>query len=309
MQIGIIGLGKMGGGIIRRLHRAGLDPIGYARSEKDVAALEADGIRAAHTLDELASKQGSPCVFWLMVPSGPVVDSVIESLEPHLSAGCIVVDGGNSNYKDSMRRGKELEARGIHFVDAGVSGGVWGLEGGYCMMVGGSDEAVDVLRPVFEALAPAPDKGWGHMGPCGSGHFVKMVHNGIEYGLMQAYAEGFALMEAKKEFDLDTEEIARVWQYGSVIRSWLLELVELAIQAEGPQLTEIAPYVSDSGMGRWTVKEGLDLNVPIPVLTTSLIQRIQSRDDIGYYNRLLAALRNQFGGHAMQAAESDETKD
>ncbi|MEP0548190.1 MAG: phosphogluconate dehydrogenase (NAD(+)-dependent, decarboxylating) [Rhodothermales bacterium] len=306
MQIGIIGLGKMGGGIIRRLHRAGLDPIGYARSEKDVNALEADGIRAAHSFDELAKKQGSPCVFWLMVPSGPVVDSVIESLEPQLGPGCIIVDGGNSNYKDSMRRGKELEARGIHFVDAGVSGGVWGLEGGYCMMVGGSDEAVDVLRPVFEALAPAPDKGWGHMGPCGSGHFVKMVHNGIEYGLMQAYAEGFAIMEAKKEFGLDLEQISNVWQYGSVIRSWLLELVELALQAEGHQLEAIAPHVTDSGMGRWTANEAIELSVPAPVLTHSLMARFESRDTIGFHHRMLAALRNQFGGHAMQAAEADE---
>ncbi len=306
MQIGIIGLGKMGGGIIRRLHRAGLDPIGYARSEKDVASLEADGIRAAHSLEELASKQGSPCVFWLMVPSGPVVDKVIESLEPHLGEGCIIVDGGNSNYKDSMRRGKELEARGIHFIDAGVSGGVWGLEGGYCMMVGGSDEAIDVLRPVFEALAPAPDKGWGHMGPCGSGHFVKMVHNGIEYGLMQAYAEGFAIMEAKKEFHLDLHEISQVWQYGSVIRSWLLELAERAFEMEGQDLTNIAPIVSDSGMGRWTAKEAIDLDVPAPVLTQSLLQRIESRDEVGFHHRLLAALRNQFGGHAMQAAEADE---
>ena len=306
MQIGIIGLGKMGGGIIRRLHRAGLDPIGYARSEKDVASLEADGIRAAHNYDELANQKDSPCVFWLMVPSGPVVDSVIESLEPYLSEGCIVVDGGNSNYKDSMRRGKELEARGVHFVDAGVSGGVWGLEGGYCMMVGGSDEAIDTLRPVFETLAPAPDKGWGHMGPCGSGHFVKMVHNGIEYGLMQAYAEGFAIMEAKKEFGLDLHEISQVWQYGSVIRSWLLELAERAFATEGQDLSSIAPHVSDSGMGRWTAKEAIDLDVPAPVLTQSLLQRIESRDDVGFHHRLLAALRNQFGGHAMQAAEADE---
>jgi 6-phosphogluconate dehydrogenase len=281
MEIGIIGLGKMGGGIIRRLHRAGHDPIGYARTEADVAEIEAEGIRGARSVAELADQQADPCIFWLMVPSGEVVDKVIGSLRPHLSEECIV-------------------------VDAGVSGGVWGLEGGYCMMVGGPDEAVERLTPIFEALAPGEDKGWGHMGPSGSGHFVKMVHNGIEYGLMQAYAEGFAIMNAKEEFDLDIEHISNVWQYGSVIRSWLLELVERALKEDGATLADIAPYVQDSGMGRWTAKEAIDLNIPAPVLTTSLIERIQSRDDVAFYNRLLAALRNQFGGHAMQAAEADE---
>ena len=309
MEIGIIGLGKMGGGIIRRLHRADHDPIGYARSEEDVAQIEAEGIRGARSVEELAGKQEGPCVFWLMVPSGPVVDSVIDSLRPHLSEGCIVVDGGNSFYKDSMRRAEELKEHGVHYVDAGVSGGVWGLEGGYCMMVGGPDEAVEYLTPIFEALAPGTDKGWGHMGPSGAGHFVKMVHNGIEYGLMQAYAEGFAVMGAKEEFDLDLEHISNVWQYGSVIRSWLLELTERALKTEGLKLDAIAPHVSDSGMGRWTAKEALDLNVPAPVLTLSLLQRIESRDDIGFHHRLLAALRNQFGGHAMEAAQADEDEE
>jgi 6-phosphogluconate dehydrogenase len=309
MEIGIIGLGKMGGGIARRLRRAGHDPVGYDRSEDDVAQLESEGVRGARSIAELADHLGEPHVFWLMVPSGEVVDQVIASLQPHLSPGCIVVDGGNSFYKDSMRRAEELAEQGVHYVDAGVSGGVWGLEGGYCMMVGGPDEAIETLTPIFEALAPGKDKGWGHMGPSGAGHFVKMVHNGIEYGLMQAYAEGFAVMGKKEEFDLDLEHIANVWQHGSVIRSWLLELTERALQAEGLKLDAIAPHVTDSGMGRWTAKEAIDLNVPAPVLTLSLLQRIESRDDIGFHHRLLAALRNQFGGHAMQAAAADEDEE
>ncbi len=305
MQIGIIGLGKMGGGIARRLHRAGHTPVGFDLDQKERDELAADGIGTAASIEGLADTLEAPPIYWLMVPAGKVVDKVLADLKPHLHEGCIVVDGGNSFYKDSMRRAEEMkEDVGAHYIDCGVSGGVWGLEGGYCLMVGGDDEPVEYLRPVFETLAPAPDKGWGHMGPSGSGHFVKMVHNGIEYGLMQAYAEGFALMTAKEEFGLDTVEISQVWQHGSVIRSWLLELVERALEEDGPGLDEIAPYVADSGMGRWTVKEALDLNVPAPVLTTSLIERIQSRDDRAFYSRLLAALRNQFGGHALMAAVS-----
>ncbi|MEM1041860.1 MAG: phosphogluconate dehydrogenase (NAD(+)-dependent, decarboxylating) [Bacteroidota bacterium] len=305
MNIGIIGLGKMGSGLVRRLHRGGHTPIGFDLDTEELAKLAYDDIGTAESLDELAGQLEAPRVFWLMVPAGEAVDSVLADLEPHLEAGSIVVDGGNSYYQDSMRRAKEMkEDVGALYVDCGVSGGVWGLEGGYCLMVGGEDEPVGHLRPVFETLAPAKDKGWGHMGPSGSGHFVKMIHNGIEYGLMQAYAEGFALMTAKEEFDLDTVEISNVWQYGSVIRSWLLELVENALQEDGPGLSDIAPYVADSGMGRWTVKEAMDLNIPAPVLTHSLIERIQSRDDRAFYSRLLAALRNQFGGHALKAAVS-----
>ncbi len=305
MNIGIIGLGKMGGGIARRLHRAGHTPIGFDLDQKERDELVADGIGTASSIADLADQLEAPHIFWLMVPAGEIVDKVLASLEPHLHEGCIVVDGGNSFYQDSMRRAKELkEDVGAHYIDCGVSGGVWGLEGGYCMMVGGDEQPVEHLRPVFEALAPAADQGWARMGPSGSGHFVKMVHNGIEYGLMQAYAEGFALMTAKEEFALDTVEISNVWQHGSVIRSWLLELVERALQEDGPALDAIAPYVADSGMGRWTVKEGLDLNVPLPVLTHSLLERIQSRDDRAFYSRLLAALRNQFGGHALKAAVS-----
>ncbi len=303
MDIGIIGLGKMGGGIARRLARAGHTPVGFDLDPKERDDLAADGIGTAPSIADLAEQLEAPHVFWLMVPAGKIVDQVLADLGPHLHEGCLVVDGGNSFYQDSMRRAEELKERaGAHYIDCGVSGGVWGLEGGYCLMVGGGEEPVEYLRPIFEALAPAADKGWAHMGPSGSGHFVKMVHNGIEYGLMQAYAEGFALMTAKEEFALDTVQIANVWQHGSVIRSWLLELVERALQEDGPGLRDIAPFVADSGMGRWTVKEALDLNVPAPVLTTSLIERIQSRDDVAFYSRLLAALRNQFGGHALKAA-------
>ncbi len=305
MNLGIIGLGKMGGGIARRLHRDGHTPIGFDLDPEERTQLASDGVGTAASLDELVDKLESPRIFWLMVPAGHIVDKVLADLKPHLSENSIVVDGGNSYYQDSMRRAKELQENvGAHYIDCGVSGGVWGLEGGYCLMVGGADAPVEHLRPVFETLAPAKNKGWGHMGPSGSGHFVKMIHNGIEYGLMQAYAEGFALMTAKEEFDLDTVQISNIWQHGSVIRSWLLELVENALREDGPGLNDIAPYVADSGMGRWTVQEAMDLNIPAPVLTHSLIERIQSRDDRAFYNRLLAALRNQFGGHALKTAVS-----
>jgi len=306
MQIGIVGLGRMGGGIARRLLRAGHEVVGFDRSEEDVTALENDGGAGAHSIEELCRKLERPRAIWMMVPSGPIVDDVIAQLKPHLDPDDTLLDGGNSFYKDSVRRGEELAAEQLHYIDVGTSGGVWGLEGGYCLMVGGDGEAVDRLTPIFEALAPAPDRGWAHLGPVGAGHYTKMVHNGIEYGLMQAYAEGFALLGAKKEFDLNLEKVAQTWQHGSVIRSWLLELVENALDAHGPRLPDIAPSVGDSGMGRWTVQEAIDLDVPAPVLTQSLIQRIQSRDDTAYYHRLLAALRNQFGGHAMEAAKGEE---
>ena len=306
MQLGIVGLGRMGGGIARRLHAAGHTPIGFDLDPDEVAGLEAAGIGAANSLDALVGRLEAPRVVWLMVPAGDVVDRVLDDLRPHLGEGDVVADGGNSFYKDSMRRAEELAERGVHYLDVGVSGGVWGRKEGYCLMVGGSDEAALKLRPVFEALAPAEDAGWAYLGPSGAGHFVKMVHNGIEYGLMQAYAEGFALLSSKQEFGLDTVEIAGLWQHGSVVRSWLLELVRRALADGGPALDSVAPYVEDSGMGRWTAKEAIDQNVPAPVLTLSLLQRIQSRNDTAFYNRLLAALRNQFGGHAMKAATSEE---
>jgi 6-phosphogluconate dehydrogenase len=234
-----------------------------------------------------------------MVPSGKPVDATLASLLPHLDPGDIVIDGGNSNYKDTQRRAAQCSDGGHHFVDVGTSGGIWGLTEGYSMMVGGDDESVSRLRPIFESLAPAPDRGWGHTGPSGAGHFVKMVHNGIEYGLMQAYAEGFALMQAKEEFGLDLHQIAEIWQEGSVVRSWLLDLIANAL-AENPTMDGIAPYVPDSGEGRWTVFEAIDLDVSAPVIALSLMRRIGSRDEVDYADRLLSAMRNQFGGHAIK---------
>ena len=307
MHLAIIGLGRMGGGLARRLLRAGHSVSGYDRDPAELDALNQAGGAAAGSLGALAAAlPDGPRSFWIMVPAGAPVDGVLEDLRPLLRPDDTVIDGGNSFYQDSMRRAEALRPAGVHYLDCGVSGGVWGLEGGFCLMVGGPDEAVERHRPLFEALAPAADKGWGHVGPSGAGHFVKMVHNGIEYGLMQAYAEGFALLTSKQEFGLDTVAIAGLWQHGSVVRSWLLELVGRALTDGGPALDSVAPYVEDSGMGRWTAKEAIDQNVPAPVLTLSLLQRIQSRNDTAFYNRLLAALRNQFGGHAMKAATSDE---
>ncbi|MEE9594788.1 MAG: decarboxylating 6-phosphogluconate dehydrogenase, partial [Candidatus Hydrothermarchaeales archaeon] len=227
------------------------------------------------------------------------VDSTIQGLLPHLAEGDVIVDGGNSFYKDTMRRASMLKEKGLHYVDAGTSGGIWGLTEGYSMMIGGEKEIVERLRPLFETLAPGQDTGWGHVGPSGAGHFVKMVHNGIEYGLMQAYAEGFALLKKKEEFELDLHQIAEVWRYGSVVRSWLLDLTSEAL-GENPELEGIVPFVEDSGEGRWTVFEAIDLNVPAPVISLSLIQRIRSRDEESFPDRLLAAMRNKFGGHAIK---------
>jgi 6-phosphogluconate dehydrogenase len=234
-----------------------------------------------------------------MVPSGKPTESVVDELAGLLSRGDIVVDGGNSNYKDTIHRGETLAAAGLHYVDCGTSGGVWGLAEGYSMMVGGDKSAVERLRPVFEALAPAPDRGWGRVGPSGSGHFTKMIHNGIEYGMMQAFAEGFEILERKAEFDLDLAQVGRIWQHGSVVRSWLLDLTVNALE-ENPTLDGIAPWVSDSGEGRWTVQEAVDLDVPAPVITLSLIARLRSRSEKAFADRMLAAMRNQFGGHAIK---------
>lgn len=308
MQLGLIGLGRMGGGLARRLLDGGHVVVGYDLDEAEVRDLEGAGGTGVHSIDALAQALETPRAVWLMVPSGPVVDRVLDDLAPHLAAGDVVIDGGNSFYKDSMRRAEALAQRGVHYLDVGVSGGVWGQREGFCLMVGGEREAAERLRPIFETLAPEADRGWGYLGPSGAGHFTKMIHNGIEYGLMQAYAEGFALLASKTEFGLDLQQITDVWQHGSVIRSWLLSLVGRALEEQGATLEEVAPFVQDSGMGRWTVKEALDQNVPAPVLTLALLNRIQSRDDTAFYNRLLAALRNQFGGHAMKAASaSDET--
>jgi 6-phosphogluconate dehydrogenase len=309
--IGLVGLAVMGQNLVLNIERNGYPVAVYNRTfERTQEFLDngAEGkrIKGCETLQELVDSLESPRKIMLMVQAGNPVDQVIEQLKPLIDKGDLIIDGGNSFYKDSMRRHEELRQRGLHLVDVGTSGGVWGLEGGFSLMVGAEDAPAGRLRPIFEALAPAADKGWAHLGPPGAGHFTKMVHNGIEYGLMQAYAEGFALLGAKEEFDLDLEQVANTWRHGSVVRSWLLDLIERALDAHGPALADIAPHVGDSGMGRWTVQEAIDLDVPAPVLTHALIERIGSRDDVAFYHRLLAALRNQFGGHAMQADKSDE---
>jgi 6-phosphogluconate dehydrogenase len=299
MEIGLVGLGRMGGGMARRLLRAGHDVVGYTRSAETLRRAEEAGIRTAHSPEELAAALFPPRTVWLMVPAGQPVDDTVDALTPHLVPGDILVDGGNSFYRDTLRRAATLRARGVHLVDVGTSGGVWGEETGYCLMVGGEREVVENLRPAFEALAPAPDRGWGHVGPVGAGHFAKMVHNGIEYGLMQAYAEGFAILRRKHEFELDLHQVAEIWRYGSVIRSWLLDLITRAL-AEDPELSDVAPYVEDSGEGRWAVAEAIDLDVPAPVITLALLQRLRSRDLEAYGDRLLAVLRAQFGGHPVR---------
>lgn len=299
MEIGMIGLGKMGGNMVRRLLLGGHRVVAYARSEESIEAAETYGAEGARSLEEVVSKLGAPRAIWIMIPAGAPTETTVQTLSEMLAPGDIVIDGGNSNYKDSIRRAETLKDKGIHFVDVGTSGGVWGLEEGYSMMVGGDDQAVNFIRPVLETLAPAPDKGWGHVGPVGSGHFVKMVHNGIEYGLMQAYAEGFEIMRAKQEFGLDLHQIAELWRYGSVVRSWLLDLTANAL-AENPQLEGIKDWVADSGEGRWTVFEAIDLDVPAPVITQALQARFVSRQEESFAAKLLAAMRNQFGGHAIK---------
>jgi len=302
MQLGMIGLGKMGANMTERLVRGGHDVVGYDLNPESIERVVAIGARGAASLEDLVDQLAAPRAVWIMVPHGAPVDSTIEALRPLLDPGDVIIDGGNSLYKETMRRHGESASAGHHFVDVGTSGGVWGLAEGYSMMVGGDPEVVSGLTPIFETLAPDPDAGWGHMGPAGSGHFVKMVHNGIEYGLMQAYAEGFAILAAKEEFGLDLAAAGKVWQHGSVIRSWLLDLTVNALD-DNPTMAGIAPHVPDSGEGRWTVAESIDLNVAAPVITQSLLARIGSRDDIGFSHRLLSAMRNQFGGHNIKREE------
>ena len=302
MQLGMIGLGKMGANMSRRLVRDGHEVVGFDLDESAVQELEDDGATGAAALDDLVDELEPPRVCWMMVPAGDPVDATLDDLLPLLSEGDIVVDGGNSNYKDTLRRADRAEENGQHYVDVGTSGGVWGLEEGYSMMVGGAGEAVDQLRPALTTLAPGPDKGWGHMGAVGSGHFVKMVHNGIEYGVMEAYAEGFDILKNKDDFDLDLQQVAETWRFGSVIRSWLLDLTARALDQD-QDLPDIAPWVDDSGEGRWTVKEAIDLDVPAPVITDALISRLDSRVEDSYTHKLLAAMRNQFGGHAVKDAD------
>jgi 6-phosphogluconate dehydrogenase len=300
MEMGIVGLGRMGANMGERLTRGGHRIVGFDRDAAAVGRMVATGAGGADSLASLASQLKAPRAIWIMVPSGAPVDETIKALLPHLAKGDMLIDGGNSNYKDSQRRGAELKAAGYQFVDVGTSGGIWGLKEGYSMMVGGDDAAVESLRPILETLAPGKDQGWGHVGPVGSGHFVKMVHNGIEYGMMQAYAEGFAVLKAKKDFALDMHQVAEIWRTGSVVRSWLLDLLSIALK-ENVEMDGIAPYVADSGEGRWTVAEAIDLDVPAPIITLSLLQRLTSRDSDSYSDKLLAAMRNQFGGHAIKA--------
>jgi 6-phosphogluconate dehydrogenase len=302
MDIAMLGLGKMGANMATRLSRGGHRVVAYDINESAIQAAEQAGAEGARTLNEVAEKLKPPRSIWVMVPSGKITENTIQDLSGELSPGDTVIDGGNSNYKDSIRRAKELKEKGLHFIDVGTSGGVWGLAEGYSMMVGGEVDGVERHRPVLETLAPAPDKGWGHVGPAGSGHFVKMIHNGIEYGLMQAYAEGFDIMNAKDEFGLDLHQIAEIWRHGSVVRSWLLDLTSAAL-AEDADLEGIKAWVQDSGEGRWTVFEAIDLDVSAPVITASLQRRLRSRDEQPFADKLLAALRNQFGGHAVKQAE------
>jgi 6-phosphogluconate dehydrogenase len=299
MDLGLIGLGRMGGNMAERLRRAGHKVVGFDFSADAVKRLSSAGSVGASSIPDLVNHLTAPRSIWLMVPSGDPVDETIAKLLPLMEPGDTFIDGGNSNYKDSQRRYAELKARGFHFIDVGTSGGVWGLKEGYSMMVGGDNDAVERHRPLFESLAPGKDKGWGHVGPAGAGHFVKMVHNGIEYGMMQAYAEGFSIMEHKKPLNLDLAQIAEVWRHGSVVRSWLLDLTADALK-RNPQLQGLEAYVSDSGEGRWTVFEAIDLNVSAPVITESLIRRIRSREENNFSDRMLAIMRNAFGGHAVK---------
>jgi 6-phosphogluconate dehydrogenase len=296
MELGIIGLGKMGFNMAERLRLAGHKVVGFDFNKDAVAKLTATGSLGVNSLEELVKNLSAPRAVWIMVPAGDPVDHTIAELEQFMQAGDTLIDGGNSNYKDSQRRHKESVARGYDFIDCGTSGGVWGLKEGYSLMIGGDVAPIERLRPIFEALAPAPDKGWGRTGPSGAGHFVKMVHNGIEYGLMQAYAEGFSIMKAKTPLALDLTQIAEIWRYGSVVRSWLLDLTASALE-KNPTLEGFEAYVEDSGEGRWTVFEAIDLNISAPVITESLVRRLRSREENNFTDRMISIMRNEFGGH------------
>ena len=287
MKLGMVGLGRMGGNMVERLRERGHEVASYARS----------GGGTAESLGELVRQLEAPRVVWLMIPAGAPTEDAFRELLHLLEQGDTIVDGGNSNFRDSQRRHAEARERGIAFVDAGVSGGIWGRELGYCLMVGGDREAVERVEPAFRHLAP--DDGYAHVGPSGAGHFVKMVHNGIEYGLMQAYAEGFEILRSS-EFDLDLEDVAGIWRYGSVVRSWLLELLHSAFEQDGRDLADIAGYVEDSGEGRWTVFEAINESVPAPVISAALYARFASRQDESFAAKINAALRKQFGGHAVR---------
>ncbi|HEY2144729.1 MAG TPA: decarboxylating 6-phosphogluconate dehydrogenase [Steroidobacteraceae bacterium] len=299
MQIAMIGLGRMGANMAQRLMRGGHLVVGYDPAAAARELLENNGAETAATLDAMVAKLKAPRTVWLMIPAGAITDGTITSLVPLLGAGDTIIDGGNSNYRDTQRRAAMVAQRQIQYVDCGTSGGIWGLAEGYSMMIGGDEAVVERLRPIFETLAPAKDQGWGRVGPVGSGHYTKMVHNGIEYGMMQAYAEGFSILQHKSEFKLDLHQIAEIWRYGSVVRSWLLDLTASALE-KNPTLKGIAPYVADSGEGRWTVADAIDLGVSAPVITLSLLERLRSRDNDSFSDKLLAAMRNQFGGHEIK---------
>ncbi len=296
MKIGMVGLGKMGANMTERLLLGGHQIVAFDLSEEARSAVAAKGAEPAASLEELASKLSPPRAAWVMVPAGPPTNETIAALAQRFEAGDVIVDGGNSNYHEAAPTAELLAAKGVGFVDAGTSGGVWGLKEGYCLMVGGTKESVAVVEPAFLTLAPPG--GYAHVGPVGAGHFVKMVHNGIEYGLMQAYAEGFDIMKSAGEFDLDLHEIASIWRYGSVVRSWLLELTERSLAA-GSGFDQIKGVVTDSGEGRWTVEEAINRAVPAPAISAALYARFASREQDSFQYRLLAALRNQFGGHAV----------
>ncbi len=299
MQIAMIGLGRMGANMAQRLLRGGHQVVGFDPAEAARKVIEDKGAQTAASLDALVAQLQAPRVIWLMVPAGPATDGTIAALTPLLAAGDTLIDGGNSNYRDTQRRAAALALHKINYVDSGTSGGVWGLAEGYSLMIGGDEAVVEHLRPIFETLAPAADKGWGHVGAVGSGHYTKMIHNGIEYGLMQAYAEGFSILQHKTEFELDLRQIAEIWRHGSVVRSWLLDLTADALD-KNPTLQGIAPFVADSGEGRWTVSEAVELGVPAIVITASLLERFRSRDSDSFIDKLLAAMRNQFGGHEIK---------
>lgn len=297
MQLGMIGLGKMGGNMTERLMREGHQVVVFDRAPEAIARYAGMGAEGARDAADVVARLEAQRVVWIMVPAGKPVDDTIAALLPGMSKGDVIIDGGNSNFHDTMRRGAMLREKEIEFVDSGTSGGIWGLENGYCLMIGASEAAFRLCEPIFKSLAPA--QGYAHMGPTGAGHYVKMIHNGIEYGMLQAYAEGYEILHASRDFDFDLHRIAGVWNHGSVVRSWINELAERAFEKDG-DLSALKGFIADSGEGRWTVQEAIDLDVPAPVITLSLLTRLRSRQEDSFSARVVAALRNEFGGHAVQ---------